>query len=219
MSESASSTTQNANSEWGCDPVLAAYSQWLSNERNLLHSELGFDPKFVPWNTEAQNFHLGFDQDGNSGPPSPASSRAKIVLRAVGAIPESPLATAEDYAAMEFEPWEEMSDGWHPPTASEWFGLVNSHRFFVGIAWSMLHMTKADLTEKARATDNKTGTAMMHGFIDAQTFFSNMLKILNAAEVRYLSAGSAVELEDPPRPSKAISKKKTQPRTRAKVAA
>lgn len=81
-----SSIPDHDSGEWGMDPMAAAYSQFLANERALLHREIGIDPKFVPVGTLADAFH----RTGGGT----ASSRASRVLAAASRQPVDEVARA-----------------------------------------------------------------------------------------------------------------------------
>ena len=82
-----------------------------------------------------------------------------------------------------------------PPTPARWRELWNPHGVNLRLAWEICHRTKPELVEIVRKTDEKMGRAFMRSYISSIEFFKDMLKMLEAAEARYISAGSVAELE------------------------
>jgi hypothetical protein len=99
-------------------------------------------------------------------------------------------------AKMDFKPWR-RSKGGKPPAPDLWSKLWNPHGVNMRFAWEICHKTKPQLFEIARKIqkDDKTGRAFMTSYLSSIAFLEDMLKLLEAAEARFLSAASVVELE------------------------
>jgi hypothetical protein len=110
--------------------------------------------------------------------------------------PKEKHATLEEYAALDFEPWKHVGGEWTPPKPKEWAELFNPYGVTIRVAWEIAHKTKAQLTEIVKATTEEDGRDLMQGFIDTKNFLEGALAFLGTAEVRYLCAGSTVELEE-----------------------
>lgn len=118
--------------------ILEAYREWLENEASFLGRELypelgGEAYRSVPIGTLARHFH--FPVSDAASEPSQPSTRAKMVLRAVGVLPDDPPATVEQCAAIDFEPWTHEEGEAIPPTNSEWNAMNQTHLVALRMAW------------------------------------------------------------------------------------
>jgi hypothetical protein len=105
-------------------------------------------------------------------------------------------ATAEQWAATDFEAWTHADDEWTPPTNEEWRQIAKTHLVTVRLAWALLYRTKAQLVEGLRELGDEDVNRMMSDFMSALHFFESTAKILKLAETRIICAGTVLEVED-----------------------
>ena len=128
--------------------------------------------------------------------PLAAAALPSMAAASAASSPEGRPAALEDYAAIDFEPWKHVEGEWTPPLPKEWAELFNPYGVTIRIAWEIAHETKAKLMEIVKATTDDDGRHLMKSFIDTESFFKGTLVLLEAAQVRYLCAGSTVELSE-----------------------
>jgi hypothetical protein len=88
--------------------------------------------------------------------PATAALAAAAVVAAAEAPPEEKIATAEQLAAMGFEPWEHLENGWRVPTNEEWMPFGEWTLPTVRVAWFAMFKTKDELETLARKLDDET---------------------------------------------------------------
>lgn len=99
-------------------------------------------------------------------------------------------------AAVAFEPWQPISDGWAPPSNAEWAALANPHVISVRLAWLTLHKSKEELIDVA-AQLGEVGVEEMLGQIGRSSdWFEGMHKLLASAECRIMCALAARSVRD-----------------------
>jgi hypothetical protein len=106
------------------------------------------------------------------------------------------ITTAEQWAAVDFEPWTHTEDEWKPPTGAEWPDHIRYFFPYVRLAWETLFKTKAELQTVAEGLDGEPLETLLNGIADSREFFDNFVKILDAAQARLLCAASAAELSE-----------------------
>lgn len=114
---------------------------------------------------------------------------ADPIAAAVNAAATEEQATLVQMAALDFEPWTDMS--WSPPTSAEWSRLDNPYGFTLRIASKTVQKTKPELVAMIGDMDDEVGGSLMNGFVDTITFFEGCLELLKCAETRILAAGAA----------------------------
>jgi hypothetical protein len=102
--------------------------------------------------------------------------------------------TAEQWAAMDFEPWTHSEDEWKPPTDKEF--ADDTRLPAVRLAWHIVHKTKAELVAGAVKMGAEDGVRLIDGIAEAREFFERCVGVLQSAEVRLICAGTAVELKE-----------------------
>jgi hypothetical protein len=60
---------------------------------------------------------------------------------------EDRMASAEDWATVEFEPWASKEDAWQPPTNEQW---CNPTAIVLRLAWTLMFKSKQELIAKWR---------------------------------------------------------------------
>ena len=110
--------------------------------------------------------------------------------------PSEKLVTIDQAAAMQFEPWEPIPDGWRPPEDDEWvpFGVWALPN--VRIAWAVMFKTKRELETICQKLDSGAFGAMFDGVFEARKAFKDFLEVLEGAEARILCAAASVVLKD-----------------------
>jgi hypothetical protein len=128
-----------------------------------------------------------------------ASVPALAILPVAGAEPtEAPPVTAEQMAAMTFEPWEPIADGWVPPTNPEWMPFGEWALPTIRIAWVAMFKTKAELEKLSRDLSDETFEQMINGIGRAREAFEQFVEVLTSAETRIMcAAASALAKDDP----------------------
>jgi hypothetical protein len=107
-----------------------------------------------------------------------------------------PAVAAEQWAAMNFEPWRHAQEEWEPPSNKDW-GPHGDHVLpFMRLAWITMYKTKAELETIADELEDDPFFEMVEGIRHSQTFFEPFLAILKSAELRILCAASAVEVRN-----------------------
>jgi hypothetical protein len=137
---------------------------------------------------------LHFDPDHENEGSGSFASLAQSLCRDV--LAENKPATAEQWAAIDFEPWTHAADEWTPPTNVEWHEIGENHLVTVRLAWALLYRTKDQLVEGLRELGEKDVNRMMDDFMSATHFFESTAKILNLAQTRIICAGTVIEVED-----------------------
>jgi hypothetical protein len=110
--------------------------------------------------------------------PAPKQLRAHVI-------------TGAEYAAMDFEPWEGEVDTKMLPDNEQFAEAGLSNLIICRMALVMMYRTKAELSEMFE----QEGHAMCDLVDDvgrAKNFFSYFSKLLDAASVRLITAGSSV---------------------------
>jgi hypothetical protein len=109
----------------------------------------------------------------------------------------SPIATVEQLAAMELEPWDrsESTPGF-PPKPTEWVDLWNPVGVTLRISYEMMHKTKAELMEIIDSQDDDFFAQMRIGFDSAIGFLKAALAVMDGADVRLMVAASACAMRD-----------------------
>jgi hypothetical protein len=105
-------------------------------------------------------------------------------------------ATDEQLAAMDFEPWAHKPDEWKPPLAEEWRDHINFVFPYIRLAWETMYKTKAELMTVAEGLDGEPLDELITGIGDSKKFFERFTDVLDAALVRLICAGTAVELKE-----------------------
>jgi hypothetical protein len=103
---------------------------------------------------------------------------------------DEPFATAEQWAATNFEPWQHAPNEWKPPSNKEWSLLAANLLPYVRVAWMSLYKTKAEL-EPFATLDEETFEETIEGISNSRKFFEGFVTILRTAECRILCAASA----------------------------
>ncbi|MCP4559709.1 MAG: hypothetical protein GY873_20515 [Bosea sp.] len=103
------------------------------------------------------------------------------------------VASIEDLAEAEFEPWIEAAGD--SPDSEKLDEQMRACIVTLRIAWRVMHSKKASLVTMFRTIDDELGASMKDDFISSIDWLKGALKLLDAAEVRLLSAGAVVELE------------------------
>ncbi|SDU42320.1 hypothetical protein [Stappia sp. ES.058] len=105
--------------------------------------------------------------------------------------------TDEDFAAMDFEPWQHEPDEWKPPSNEEWARLANPYLVSVRMAWLTLFKTKPELMEMIAGMDREGIFELYgNGIRDSIDFFKAFLAVLEAAEARIICAGLSLGDEE-----------------------
>ena len=100
------------------------------------------------------------------------------------------LATFDQLAAMEFEPWkDDNGPGFTLPTRDEWFeGAAEAYQTLT-MAWSMLLKTKPELEELARGLDEQDlHETLSKNLIRAEKAFQGVATVVRTADLRLMSA-------------------------------
>ena len=129
---------------------------------------------------------------------APVAGLPGVTAEAAAAVngDEKPM-TAEDFAAAEFEPWPaDLLALCEPPNNDEWTEMSLNHLIFIRIAWANLHQTKEVLIDGLRDLDGDAGNALFDGFTAAIKLHKQAVKILEAAQLRILVAGSFLEVNE-----------------------
>jgi len=110
------------------------------------------------------------------------------------AMTENRLASVEDMAAVDFNPWpaEDLAKIKSRLTNQE----MADHMITVRTAWAILGKTKPELMETLTKIDDETGTEMFDGFVATTERLKALLELVSVAETRLLCAGAAVELQE-----------------------
>lgn len=104
-------------------------------------------------------------------------------------------ATAEQAAALHFEPWAE-GEGWTPPSDSEWSSLMQSHLTTLRAGCIIMRKTKDQLTSAINSLDDEAGNSMMEAFDITAGYFEAMAEVMRSVQSRLIVAGSVLEVED-----------------------
>lgn len=96
--------------------------------------------------------------------------------------------TREKLAALKFEPWPLGADEWRPPSGDEWTEEARRILPCVRVAWLMVHKTKAELETIVKGSRVETLDETLEMFERAQEFFAGFTMVLQAAEIRFMSA-------------------------------
>ena len=96
-----------------------------------------------------------------------------------------------DMAALAFEPWQPMSDGWTPPSNAEWAMLANPHLISVRLAWLALHKSKEELMAVAAQLGDEGLIELVGQIGRSADWFEGLHKLLDSAECRIMSAYAA----------------------------
>jgi hypothetical protein len=126
---------------------------------------------------------------------------AAIAAASVGAAavpPEKMIVTAAQMAAMDFEPWEHLEDGWRVPANEEWMPFGEWVLPTVRIAWFAMFKTKDELETVARELDDDTFKEMVNGIGAARAAFEDFVKVLAGAETRIMCAAASAMAKDDP---------------------
>jgi hypothetical protein len=110
--------------------------------------------------------------------------------------PEGDGVTAEQAAATTFEPWTHVADEWIPPKDEEWTPLGEFLLPNLRMAWAIMYKPKAELERIARELDGDVFTTMVEGIAEARNYFKGATMILQAAELRVLSAAASMLAAD-----------------------
>jgi hypothetical protein len=102
------------------------------------------------------------------------------------------LATDEQWAAVNFEPWQHEPNEWEPPSNAEWSSFAAQLLPYVRMAWISLFKTKAELETMAKTLDEEPFEEMVEGISNSKKFFEEYVTILQTAEARIFSAATAV---------------------------
>lgn len=101
-----------------------------------------------------------------------------------------------DMAAVAFEPWQPLSDGWAPPSNAEWAALANPHLISVRLAWLTLHKTKEELIAVAAQLGEAELEELVGQIGRSADWFEGMHKMLASAECRIMCALAARSVRD-----------------------
>lgn len=97
--------------------------------------------------------------------------------------------TMEEFAELDFEPWQHSEDEWKPLTNEEWISAINPNLIAVRLAWASLYKTKEELSEIGNGMwDENLLVSYWNSLDDAAGFFEGHLMVLNAAKARMASA-------------------------------
>ena len=137
-----------------------------------------------------------------AGAPALATLPVAAIAAASGGLdlqpPEEKIVTAAQMAAMDFEPWEHLEDGWRVPSNEEWMPFGVWVLPTVRIAWFAMFKTKAELETISRELDDDAFKAMVNGIGAARAAFEDFVKVLAGAETRIMcAAASALAKDDP----------------------
>lgn len=89
-----------------------------------------------------------------------------------------------DMAALAFEPWQPLSDGWTPPSNAEWSALANPHLISVRLAWLTLHKSKEELIAVAAQLGDEGLQELVGQIGRSADWFEGLHKLLANAEAR-----------------------------------
>lgn len=104
-------------------------------------------------------------------------------------------ATAEEWAALDFQPWTHADDEWTPPTNEEWNQFRRNHLTTVRLAWISLYKTKAELMEIIKGIGDDGCGQLFNRFTKTTYFLERTAQILHIAEARLIAAGTVLEVE------------------------
>ena len=106
--------------------------------------------------------------------------------------------TVDQIVAAEFEPWVHGGpDEWTPPSNTQWAEQAPYLLPYVRMAWMSMYKSKGELETIARELDEEPFRTMVDGIVNARKFFENFVTILSSAELRIMSAASALAADDP----------------------
>jgi hypothetical protein len=118
---------------------------------------------------------------------------------AMGKLPErEEPATDEQWAAIEFEPWQHAEGEWTPPSNKE---MIEAQLQPTRLAWALLYKTKGELMASIAAMNVGTDGELDHccDLIEHLTGVANNYRVLadmiDSAWARLLCAATAVELK------------------------
>ena len=111
--------------------------------------------------------------------------------------PDAPIATAEEIAALEFEPWSE--DSASPDAAREWLGVIESHFAAVMMAAGIVRKSKPELEACVRQMSQKAGEQISGDLAAARDSFEGVTGVLSCAETRMMAAYASVLKQDDPK--------------------
>jgi hypothetical protein len=178
--------------------ILLAYREWLHYEGRILGGELYPNDE----NCDGLIFHhdlsthFHFPKVGSWEDVPKPSTRARTVLEAVGILPKH-AATAEELAAIDFEPWVAKTDDWRPPTNKEWNEIGAWVMPIVRMAWLTMFKTKAEVLELVEGMDREEiFEEYMKNLNRAQEALGGFLTVMRSAETRVICAGAILELQD-----------------------
>jgi len=127
-----------------------------------------------------------------------ASTAAEGVALKVGNAGK--LATAEQIAEMNFEPWVHKAGvDWEPPTYEEWVAEARGALVTLRIAWHMMHRTKEQLEEASLSLEEQGEMEpLVKEFMRSHQIFKACFDVMDAANLRFMSATlAAVKRENP----------------------
>lgn len=105
--------------------------------------------------------------------------------------------TDEQFAALDFEPWQHEPDEWKPPSNEQWARLANPYLVSVRMAWLTLYKTKPELVEMIQGMDREgVFEPYGNGIRDSIDFFKAFLVVLEAAEARIICAGLTIPYDE-----------------------
>ena len=102
--------------------------------------------------------------------------------------------TAEQWAAVDFEPWAHREDEWKPPTGEEWQDHIRHVFPWIRLAWEVMFKTKTELETIADELEDEPLEGLIDRIAHSREFFENFVTVLTAAECRLLWAAAAAEL-------------------------
>ncbi|WP_225766986.1 hypothetical protein [Inquilinus sp. Marseille-Q2685] len=105
------------------------------------------------------------------------------------------ICTAEEAAALEFEPWREEETPDMPRSAMEWLEFLRTHAPILTLAGAMMFRTKTQLIDAAREIDGGHFDDFHDALRRTIGSFEAIVEMLNATEARFLVAGSAAVLQ------------------------
>jgi hypothetical protein len=110
------------------------------------------------------------------------------------------LATAEQIAEVDFEPWVHTKGiDWEPLTDEELAAETRGALITLRLAWHMMHKTKAQLEEASLSLEEQGEMEpLVREFMRSHQIFKACFDVMEAANLRFMSATlAAVKRESP----------------------
>lgn len=105
------------------------------------------------------------------------------------------VATVEELAALDFEPWQHVTDEWTPPPNDEWAKMMAGQIVSVRLAWRTMYKSKAELMDMFEALDDSEAEEFVKKLANSADFFLGLHEFLHSAEIRLMCAAAAASLQ------------------------